>query len=534
MAQSPPRRWDSSWVSNTYRVGRRLCAPPPPPRHPSHHPHPHLIDIPYSASSSSICTYHRIVISSVRRIVNRIPPLGVSSSSSSGSAIRFRLGTSSGAYGKVIDVSIPNRKSKAGKRFAFVHFIKVEYLDRLVENLSTIWIGRLRLHANIVWFERTSFKPTAQPKGIHRSSPIGFYVSVLKTGKTGSYSSQNTSPSLILDESCILENDCKLSVMGKVKEFDSISNSYFILAKEGFYNFSLSYLGGMWVLIEYTFDVTKQKFLKHVGVGSWFSSLDHANPKFVSEERIVLVDIKGIPLHARSKNTFNKIGLKWGDFMDIEDIVTPNMYQKRLCIKTKEKSVILDSFKVIIQGKVYWVRAKEVNGWTPIFREEKKDYYSSDEESVKGGLKDKNRVYDNGNPVVNDSDVEEVSETIFTQGDNHLQVPEQMNENEVNSNMQSEDPFQLYGLLNKKKDEGIQNSEDNLQYPPGFTPVNNGVILTHDKLYEGENTNDFQKDQTRDRGSILNLMDELLKVGQEMGYNMDGCIENIGVIIGEQ
>nr|GFB70930.1 hypothetical protein CTI12_AA498410 [Tanacetum cinerariifolium] len=36
------------------------------------------------------------------------------------------------AYGKVMDVFIPNRKSKAGKRFAFVQFIKVENLERLV------------------------------------------------------------------------------------------------------------------------------------------------------------------------------------------------------------------------------------------------------------------------------------------------------------------------------------------------------------------------------------------------------------------
>nr|GEY79287.1 SGNH hydrolase-type esterase domain-containing protein [Tanacetum cinerariifolium] len=53
-------------------------------------------------------------------------------------------------YGKVIDVYIPNRKSKAGKRYAFVRFIKVEDLDRLVSNLCTIWIGRLHIHANVV------------------------------------------------------------------------------------------------------------------------------------------------------------------------------------------------------------------------------------------------------------------------------------------------------------------------------------------------------------------------------------------------
>nr|GEZ27651.1 ChaC-like family protein [Tanacetum cinerariifolium] len=45
-------------------------------------------------------------------------------------------------YETVVDVYIPNRKSKAGNRFAFVRFIKVENVDRLIGNLCTLWIGR--------------------------------------------------------------------------------------------------------------------------------------------------------------------------------------------------------------------------------------------------------------------------------------------------------------------------------------------------------------------------------------------------------
>nr|GFD18743.1 RNA-directed DNA polymerase, eukaryota, nucleotide-binding alpha-beta plait domain protein [Tanacetum cinerariifolium] len=52
------------------------------------------------------------------------------------------------AYGTVIDVFIPNKKAKSDKRFAFVRFIKVSNLLRLVENLCTIWIGRHHLYAN--------------------------------------------------------------------------------------------------------------------------------------------------------------------------------------------------------------------------------------------------------------------------------------------------------------------------------------------------------------------------------------------------
>nr|GEZ86967.1 RNA-directed DNA polymerase, eukaryota, nucleotide-binding alpha-beta plait domain protein [Tanacetum cinerariifolium] len=56
-------------------------------------------------------------------------------------------------YDKVVDVFIPAKLSKAGKRFAFVRFIKVVNLDRLVENLCTLWIGRHHLFANHVRFE---------------------------------------------------------------------------------------------------------------------------------------------------------------------------------------------------------------------------------------------------------------------------------------------------------------------------------------------------------------------------------------------
>nr|GFD01513.1 RNA-directed DNA polymerase, eukaryota, nucleotide-binding alpha-beta plait domain protein [Tanacetum cinerariifolium] len=52
------------------------------------------------------------------------------------------------AYGTVVDVFIPFKKSKAGKRFAFVRFVKVLNLERLVKNLCTIWIGRHHLYAN--------------------------------------------------------------------------------------------------------------------------------------------------------------------------------------------------------------------------------------------------------------------------------------------------------------------------------------------------------------------------------------------------
>ncbi|GJZ10213.1 hypothetical protein Tco_0544972, partial [Tanacetum coccineum] len=118
----------------------------------------------------------------------------------------------------------------------------------------------------------------------------------------------------------------------------------------------------------------------------------------------------------------------------------------------------------------------------------------------------------------------------------------------------SEDPFNLYDILNKRKDSG-----DDLKYPPGFTPsvinmeevnkkvkgatsneVNEHVNSTSNKLEESvpkgklSSNNSVCSKRVHTNGSISQLMDELVKVGQTMGYNMEGCMRNIEVIIGSQ
>ncbi|GKA75799.1 RNA-directed DNA polymerase, eukaryota [Tanacetum coccineum] len=56
--------------------------------------------------------------------------------------------------------------------------------------------------------------------------------------------------------------------------------------------------------------------------------------------------------------------------------------RKRLCIKTKHVTSILETFKLIVKGRVYMVRAKELFTWNPTFLEYKEREYSSDVESA--------------------------------------------------------------------------------------------------------------------------------------------------------
>nr|GFA03463.1 protein like COV 1-like [Tanacetum cinerariifolium] len=93
---------------------------------------------------------------------------------------------------------------------------------------------------------------------------------------------------------------------------------------------------------------------------------------------------------------------------------------------------ILEKFKVIFKGKVYMARAKELFAWTPIFLDHKESEYISDDESLYGA-KNKSVGSQHGeDDLVDDSDVEGVSETFF--GDKHPSPNNSVcNSNKVNS-----------------------------------------------------------------------------------------------------
>ncbi|GJS10728.1 RNA-directed DNA polymerase, eukaryota [Tanacetum coccineum] len=59
-------------------------------------------------------------------------------------------------YGHVVDSFIPNKRAKNGKRFAFIRFINVFSVERLVSNLCTVWIEKHRLQANLAKYNRPS------------------------------------------------------------------------------------------------------------------------------------------------------------------------------------------------------------------------------------------------------------------------------------------------------------------------------------------------------------------------------------------
>nr|GEY18038.1 RNA-directed DNA polymerase, eukaryota [Tanacetum cinerariifolium] len=414
-------------------------------------------------------------------------------------------------YETVVDVFIPSKKSKAGKRFAFVRFIKVFNLDRLVANLSTIWIGKLHLIANHVRYERLQnpyVNPTSN-SGAAKSTPkhnvsqqtnsrVGSYAKAVNSGYSGLQGAAiSPSPAMVLDDSCLVERDLSMYAMGKVKDFSSIPNLYSILNDEGFSNVKLSYLGGTWVLFEFSKTDTK-------------------------------VDIEGVPLNAWTRETFSRIENKWGVTLDLEENADNSFGRKR---------------------RMYMVRAKELFTWNPTFLVHEEKEYSSKDDSVHEPLNTEfghhpNDIKSDDNCV---SDIAGVPETEFGSSASSL-----ARDFGGKGASHSEDPFGLYKILKKNIGGGNQEPSPSLSHPPGFTPENlenhvehvtdfgatsglNAQVMSTSQAKPVESNNAFTgQNVVKNGGSFLEVMEDMIRVGQVMGYSMEGCEKDLECIIEKQ
>nr|GEV36950.1 putative RNA-directed DNA polymerase, eukaryota, reverse transcriptase zinc-binding domain protein [Tanacetum cinerariifolium] len=346
----------------------------------------------------------------------------------------------------------------------------------------------MHLLANMARFERSSAPSTRTPHSARPAAVITSFASIVKGVMPPPPSA---SPALLLDDTCVVTRDLGNFVMGEVKTFSSINNLHILLSNEGFLNVKVAYLGG---------------------------------------------------------------------FLDLEESKDDYFAQKRICIKTKQEDNILEKFKVIVNRKVFVIRAKELFAWSPSFAEVPEMGYCFEDDSVKGeGVKQMESCQQMNSKEESDNEV--VSETYFGEntdkdGDN---VADSIHHSAGKETLN--DPFNIYDLLNKqKKDAKGNGSDSSIPFPSGFTPkqsIFNEVeqvkqsALNHSpskslgcssRILENSQKADdhlipvnLGKGHTHKEGwSILEVLEGMIKVGQTMGFYMEGVHKDMEKIIGSQ
>nr|GEY93613.1 RNA-directed DNA polymerase, eukaryota, reverse transcriptase zinc-binding domain protein [Tanacetum cinerariifolium] len=165
----------------------------------------------------------------------------------------------------------------------------------------------------------------------------------------------------------------------------------------------------------------------------------------------------------------------------------------------------------------------EVPGWVPEFEEDGEEGYD-----VNGGLHEDDMyggVLENLKDVKGKSDREEVPETNFEEvPDKSIFEGNSVRQNDVHS----KDPFGIYESDENRVNDGHEDGVCVGQHVHERVEVSND---THESTCSGH----FKKSKVpRKGGSILKLIDDLVNMGQTMGYDMTRCIKNMEEIIESQ
>lgn len=442
-----------------------------------------------------------------------------------------------GKAGKLVDVFIAKHKNALGQMFGFCRFIKVADQDSLINSLCKIWIGKLQLYASVARHDRNSggkqsFTKAqdvkrAAPKHMPNSnaSKASSYVNVARGNSNGHAKTPKTThegidphtPSITLTQD--YSNDFPLALLGCYKDFRAIASTKSMCHNEGFLNVDFKYLGGLWVLFDFDSEEARNKFLCHKGILSWFSSLKPWYNDFVVDERLVWLEIEGVPIRAWDNQVFTKICNRWGEVIFFDD--------SDVCIKSTHANLIFISIMVTLNNVNYTIRVRELCGWTPTFASPEND---SDEDTSFGDYNKSNNECkgDDVSEPDMDSCVGDVLEELVPVHEAHdmnLSPPLTGGKAVESPNT---DPFELDELIKKSSKPLNPGSSITPEFPPGFSQINN--------VQAGSNSvhNSSAGDSIKHPGfSMLELLEETIKVGLALGLDMEGCEKTLASFINE-
>ncbi|CAI9274796.1 unnamed protein product [Lactuca saligna] len=255
---------------------------------------------------------------------------------------------------------------------------------------------------------------------------------------------------------------------------------------ESFDIFEMRYIGGLWVLIEFTSNNACKNFLGSKAIDHWILENREWDRTFVPSERIVWVDVEGLPLSAWIKEPFRKILSKWGTIAQLDDDIGEDIYKKRICILTSNQSIISESNSSAVPGPT-------VNIPVAAAAEELQAAPAT-----------------SPNPTV-------VTVVNFENSSAHA----------ANSGL-----FQIGIDASNKPSQvgfsggyicmlGIQSTDDSLSHPPGFSNMIHGE---KDVFSEGSLTNDSNVVESK----------KTIAMGGIIGLNMSGCSEHVKNTIQEE
>ncbi|KAJ0560871.1 putative RNA recognition motif domain, nucleotide-binding alpha-beta plait domain superfamily [Helianthus annuus] len=245
-------------------------------------------------------------------------------------------------FGNVAGVYIARKKDKEGRKFGFISFRNVVDVKEMERTLNGTKMGGFKLKVNVAKFamENEGFhgEATVKDKGktkVHANQPQILNHANAFTNNGGgklfkdlfsnSHGDQGESSKprateegngnmiVVPDDTLAFKELRGKALVGRCMDFTVLRTLDNLLDGAGIKGVSLSYLGGLSLLIKFVDNIGCTEFLLNHSVWEhWFSSLDNWSGQSLPFERLAWVRVQGVPIHLAENSVFDSIAGQFG------------------------------------------------------------------------------------------------------------------------------------------------------------------------------------------------------------------------------
>ncbi|KAL4386790.1 hypothetical protein GQ457_09G019190 [Hibiscus cannabinus] len=263
-------------------------------------------------------------------------------------------------HGVVVDVFIPRRRSRAGRRFGFVRMASKEDTDRVIERLNGFWLYGARVSVSLAIRGANKVSPT------HRRSRSAATRGGMdhQAGSRESVNGEHGEEYRRVDG---IEDVLKKEVLttcavawckGSLRGMELLAD----LKREGFTGFSMMRISGAAYLLMFTNEEDMRDLISRPAIKQWFTKIEGWKPGVQIRSRSVWLSMVGIPIHLWSEDTFCNIAQVWGSLIRVEDATAEpqNFECARFLIETSCVDRIEEMLKLFWGEESYRIRIQKV------------------------------------------------------------------------------------------------------------------------------------------------------------------------------
>lgn len=284
-------------------------------------------------------------------------------------------------FGLVVDIYVPLKRTKTGKRFGFVRYKGVSDIDALTSKIKTIAVGMDPITINLAKFKRR-----LSDNAVKRTGRLDYHVSPTwknlpppPLGPKGTFADalrrgieEQRPPSQLLPDppTTVVSDDetkewLQRCAVGDIKNLDLLHDLPHLLRREGFIDCQAKYVGGFRFLIECP---TQELLTKVLSDGmdkltQWFQWLRpwSSASETTRPGRLVWLNVDGVPLHGWRPSIFHDIATKWGKVIELENFteLRKQIHIGRILIHTMHQDLINEVINLMVDGDNYPVRVME-------------------------------------------------------------------------------------------------------------------------------------------------------------------------------